>query len=73
VFVSTTAVTRDSVILLTPVSLRYPAPYHVVSSKTEGVGFEITAQDSQGNVAESDGSVLNWFMVDISPPCTPDA
>jgi hypothetical protein len=65
--VSTAVVTRNSVVLLTMVALVRPAPYHIVSAKTEGVGFEVAALDAMGELVEQDESVLNWLIVDALP------
>eukprot|EP00873_Tetraselmis_striata_P001011 jgi/Tetstr1/421275/TSEL_001148.t1 len=65
--VSTPVVTRNSVVLLTVVALVQPAQFHVVASKTEGVGFEVAALDAAGQLVEHDGSVLNWLIVDALP------
>ena len=67
--VLTPAVTRSIIILLTPVALRFSAPHHIASSKTEVVGFEISAVDSDGRLVETDASTLNWLVLDALPGC----
>jgi len=67
--IRTPVVTRNSVVLLTLVALSSPAPYHIVSSKTEGVGFEVTAVDATGDIVERDSSTFNWLVLDALATC----
>ena len=65
VTIGTPAVGSKSIVMITMIAPGGdPAPYHAVTSKTEGSDFVISGIDGHGNVVASDFSTLSWYLVD---------
>ena len=65
VTIGTPAVGSKSIVMITMIAPGGdPAPYHAVTSKTEGSNFVISGIDGHGNVVASDFSTLSWYLVD---------
>ena len=63
--IGTPAVGSKSIVMITMIAPGGdPAPYHAVTSKTEGSDFVISGIDGHGNVVASDFSTLSWYLVD---------